>query len=177
MKAPVTVAQAWAVVSEHYGFCVQAAQPVEWSCPDTGRTCTAEDCDKSCVQQAQPVGPVAWRKWDADVESWDFAQYQNAPAPGWLPLYTTPPDHTAELARLREVIEGYKADQIEGIQIAARQQAEINALREAVRVGLEALEGVLDKAPGQAAQFWSVSGGTYEAVQCNNAITKMREVL
>jgi len=42
---------------------------------------------------------------------------------------------------------------------------------------LEALVGVLDKKEGLATQFWSCSGGVYEAVQCDAAIEAAREYL
>ena len=41
----------------------------------------------------------------------------------------------------------------------------------------DALKGVIDIEPGQAAQFWSVSGGVYEAVQCKDAIAEAERVL
>jgi len=42
---------------------------------------------------------------------------------------------------------------------------------------LNALEGVLDAPVGAATQFWSCSGGVYEAVKCNNAINAIQAEL
>ena len=42
---------------------------------------------------------------------------------------------------------------------------------------LAALEGVLDAPVGVAAQFWSCTGGVYEAVECNNAINALQAEL
>lgn len=48
---------------------------------------------------------------------------------------------------------------------------------ETMKQALDALEGVLDAEKGQSAQFWSVSGGVYEAVECNNAIKALRAAI
>ena len=42
---------------------------------------------------------------------------------------------------------------------------------------IAALEGVLDAPVGVAAQFWSCTGGVYEAVECNNAINALQAEL
>ena len=46
--------------------------------------------------------------------------------------------------------------------------AERDALKDAARLALVALEGVVDFDPDSKAQ-WSVSGGAYEAHECNSA--------
>ena len=47
--------------------------------------------------------------------------------------------------------------------------------REALKLALEALEGVLDDAPKVLDA--SISGGLYEVVQCRDAITAIKEAL
>jgi len=47
--------------------------------------------------------------------------------------------------------------------------------KEAMKLALEALEGVLDDAPKVLDA--SISGGLYEVVQCRDAITALKEVL
>jgi len=46
----------------------------------------------------------------------------------------------AEIERLKSVIEGYKADQIEGIEISVKQQAEIERLKAACIKEFESVE-------------------------------------
>ena len=59
---------------------------------------------------------------------------------------------------------------------AIRQEREIDALKDAARLALVALEGVVDFDPDSKAQ-WSVSGGAYEAHECNSAINALKAVL
>jgi hypothetical protein len=47
--------------------------------------------------------------------------------------------------------------------------------KEALKLALEALEGVLDDSPKVLEA--SISGGLYEVVQCRDAITAIREAL
>lgn len=49
-------------------------------------------------------------------------------------------------------------------------------LRKAAQQALEALNGVLDTY-GEPLDLLSISGGTYEALECRNAITALREAL
>ena len=49
-------------------------------------------------------------------------------------------------------------------------------LREAAQQALEALEGVFE-GDEKGAQYWTVTGGTYEAVECKQAITALRAAL
>ena len=49
--------------------------------------------------------------------------------------------------------------------------------RELHQMALDALKGVLDAEKGLATQFWSVSGGVYEAVQCNAAIAALQAAI
>lgn len=49
--------------------------------------------------------------------------------------------------------------------------------KQVVQQALEALEGVLDKHEGLSTQFWSCSGGVYEAVACNEAIEALKAAL
>ena len=53
---------------------------------------------------------------------------------------------------------------------------QISALKDAARLALDALEGVVDFDPDSKAQ-WSVSGGAYEAHECNSAINALKAVL
>ena len=54
--------------------------------------------------------------------------------------------------------------------------AERDALKDAARLALDALEGVVDFDQDSKAQ-WSVSGGAYEAHECNSAINALKAVL
>ena len=49
--------------------------------------------------------------------------------------------------------------------------------KQVMQQALEALEGVLDKHEGLSTQFWSCSGGVYEAVACNEAIEALKASL
>lgn len=47
--------QAWTAQSGELDTAITAGRAAldgakEWHCPDTGRTCTAEDCDRSCFE-------------------------------------------------------------------------------------------------------------------------------
>ena len=61
-------------------------------------------------------------------------------------------------------------------EFADRTTKEIRGLRSALREAKEALLGVLDNQE-RGAEYWSVSGGVYEAVECNNAIKSINKVL
>jgi hypothetical protein len=52
----------------------------------------------------------------------------------------------------------------------------MTTLREAAQQALEALEGVFE-GDEKGAQYWTVTGGTYEAVYCKHAITALRAAL
>ena len=52
----------------------------------------------------------------------------------------------------------------------------MTTLREAAQQALEALDGVLDSY-GEPLDLLSISGGTYEALQCREAITALRAAL
>lgn len=52
----------------------------------------------------------------------------------------------------------------------------MTTLREACQMALEALEGVFE-GDEKGAQYWTVTGGTYEAVECKQAITALRAAL
>ena len=49
-------------------------------------------------------------------------------------------------------------------------------LRTAAKQALEALEGVFE-GDEKGAQYWTVTGGTYEAVYCKHAITALKAAL
>ena len=49
-------------------------------------------------------------------------------------------------------------------------------LRTAAQQALEALEGVFES-DEKGAQYWTVTGGTYEAVYCKHAITALKAAL
>jgi hypothetical protein len=49
-------------------------------------------------------------------------------------------------------------------------------LRRAAQQALEALEGVFE-GDEKGAQYWTVTGGTYEAVYCKHAITALKAAL
>ena len=49
-------------------------------------------------------------------------------------------------------------------------------LREAAQQALEALEGVFE-GDEKGAQYWTVTGGTYEAVYCKHAISALKAAL
>jgi hypothetical protein len=52
----------------------------------------------------------------------------------------------------------------------------MTTLREAAQQALEALEGVFE-GDEKGAQYWTVTGGTYEAVYCKHAITALKAAL
>jgi hypothetical protein len=56
-----------------------------------------------------------------------------------------------------------------------RQIGEMMTKNEALRLALEALEGVLDDSP--KVMEASISGGLYEVVQCRDAITAIKAAL
>ena len=92
MRPPITVAQAWAVVSEHYGWDAQAVLQSQ-----------ATTNKKSLSVQAEPV---AWMRKDKDMitaqeKRPDYAYTQHYD----VPLYTRPaPDHTALLRQALEAL-------------------------------------------------------------------------
>jgi hypothetical protein len=52
----------------------------------------------------------------------------------------------------------------------------MTTLREAAQQALEALEGVFES-DEKGAQYWTVTGGTYEAVECKQAIAALKDAL
>ena len=61
-------------------------------------------------------------------------------------------------------------------EMAAAHKVERDALKDAALLALDALEGAVDFDPDSKAQ-WSVSGGAYEAHECNSAIEALKAVL
>ena len=57
-----------------------------------------------------------------------------------------------------------------------RMAGEITTLKSALREAKTALLGVLDN-QDRGAEYWSCSGGVYEAVECNNAIKSINAAL